>query len=165
MGLNNYIARELSPPLLQQEPVVCTISISAINYTPLTVAKFKDLPAPRPEEKEKFVWRMHQPTKYQLFPSKRESQGDMLLSGNSDKASSILGTCLGGRLKEASIVRRRKVSVPDLMAPTPMATVQEVPLDSRRSSRKASEDRILTRHSNNSRTSCLTRTINKFPWQ
>lgn len=76
----------------------------------------------------------------------------MLLSGNADKASSILGTSIGGRLKEANLVRRRKVSIPEL-GPTPMTTVQEVPMDSRKVSPKRRKTRILISYSNHTRPS------------
>ncbi|TVY29226.1 hypothetical protein LHYA1_G002931 [Lachnellula hyalina] len=132
LGLNNFIARELSPSPSHDSPKDITPS----------------------DDKEKYIWRMHQPSeprKYQLFPQKdktsvaagrRSPEGRK--SPESDKTSipsqsagqnvtvekdrSILGSAL--RLKgkgEQSLIRRRKVSVPEL---GPMTTVQEVAMDS-----------------------------------
>ncbi|TVY46722.1 hypothetical protein LOCC1_G002850 [Lachnellula occidentalis] len=126
LGLNNLIARELSP--------------SPSHDSPRDV-----IPS---DEKEKYIWRMHQPSeprKYQLFPQKdKASVAAGRKSPDSDKTSipnqaarqnvtaekdrSILGSAL--RLKgkgEQTLIRRRKVSVPEL---GPMTTVQEAAMDS-----------------------------------
>jgi hypothetical protein len=140
MGLNNYIARELSPSP-SQDMVVRTAIAPILECAALTIVKAPEIPATPAEDKEKFVWRMHQPTearKYQLFPAKDKlsitpaykNPEEMLLGGSSEKAQAILGTAARGRVKEQTIVRRRKVSVPEL-GPTPMTTVQEVAMDSR----------------------------------
>ncbi|CAM1501097.1 Fc.00g102590.m01.CDS01 [Cosmosporella sp. VM-42] len=91
-----------------------------------------------------FPWRMQQPDsqrKYQLFP--RERQLPVLNSGKSldpekafalamsqtgaaaDKQSATAGLRI--RISQHNLVRRRKVSVPEI---GPMTTVQEVPMDS-----------------------------------
>jgi hypothetical protein len=92
---------------------------------------------------------MHQPTeprKYQLFPTKdklsitagqknadaEQSQASqsttMGQNGSTEKDRSLLGTALRLKPKEQTLIRRRKVSVPEL---GPMTTVQEVAMDSR----------------------------------
>ncbi len=91
-----------------------------------------------------YVWRMHQPErKYQLFPKDKQptaAQGKSLdpeqafalaMGQNgekSDKTSNSGGLRI--RIKEHNLVRRRKISVPEL---GPMTTVQEVAMDSRKS--------------------------------
>ncbi|TVY73184.1 hypothetical protein LSUE1_G008561 [Lachnellula suecica] len=132
LGLNNYIARELSP--------------SPQNDTSGDVTPS--------DEKEKYIWRMHQPSeprKYQLFPQReraststgRKSPESETAStqafpsgqnGMGEKERSILGLGSAFKLKpkdqkpkEQSLVRRRKVSVPEL---GPMTTVQEIAMDS-----------------------------------
>ncbi len=89
-----------------------------------------------------FVWRMHNPErKYQLFPKDKQpaatagksldpEQAFALAMGqNGDKADkSTGGSGLRIRIKEHNLIRRRKVSVPEL---GPMTTVQEVAMDSR----------------------------------
>jgi hypothetical protein len=107
-----------------------------------------ETPAPT-DEKEKYVWRMHQPTeprKYQLFPAKeklsitagRKSpdpetvfQVAMGQNGTGEKDRSILSSTLRLKPKEQTLTRRRKISVPEL---GPMTTVQEIAMDSRESS-------------------------------
>ena len=83
---------------------------------------------------------MHQPSdsrKYALFPTKdklsislgRKSPDSETVSNTAgEKQPSILGSALRLKPKEQSLVRRRKVSVPEL---GPMTTVQEVAMDSR----------------------------------
>jgi len=91
---------------------------------------------------------MHQPAeprKYQLFPAKeklsitagRKSPDPetvfaiaMGQSGTAEKDRSIPGGGLRIKPKEQTLVRRRKVSVPEL---GPMTTVQEIAMDSRKS--------------------------------
>lgn len=90
---------------------------------------------------------MHQPAeprKYALFPPKeklsitappgRKSpeqeavfQLAMGQNGNGEKAAAV--SALRAKPKEQTLIRRRKVSVPEL---GPMTTVQEVAMDSRR---------------------------------
>ncbi len=92
-----------------------------------------------------FVWRMHQPErKYQLFPKDKQmtlssgkaldpEQAFALAMGQTVDAKSDKQPATGGglrlRIKEHNLIRRRKVSVPEL---GPMTTVQEVPMDSRK---------------------------------
>ncbi len=97
------------------------------------------------DDKKEYVWRMHQPTettvarKYQLFPVKDKlsiakssdaepSSSTVVGQGTSEKDRSILGSALRLKPKEQNLIRRRKVSVPEL---GPMTTVQEVAMDSR----------------------------------
>jgi len=88
---------------------------------------------------------MHQPErKYQLFPKDKptaaapgksldpEQAFALAMSQNVEKGEkSTAGAGLRIRIKEHNLIRRRKVSVPDL---GPMTTVQEVAMDSRTSS-------------------------------
>lgn len=91
---------------------------------------------------------MHQPLesrKYQLFPQKdrallaagrRSPESETAStqaqatgqSGSGEKDRSVPGGALRTKPKEQTLIRRRKVSVPDL---GPMTTVQEVAMDSR----------------------------------
>ncbi|KAF4624873.1 hypothetical protein G7Y89_g13296 [Cudoniella acicularis] len=123
VGLNNYIARELSPSPPQDAAAEGSSS----------------------DEKDKHVWRMHQPSesrKLHLFPSKeklsiaagRKSPDSekaatqaMGQNGSGEKDRSLLGSALRLKPKEQTLIRRRKVSVPEL---GPMTTVQEVAMDS-----------------------------------
>ena len=82
---------------------------------------------------------MHQPAeprKYQLFPVKEKlsiSSGRKSPEGEKDVQQTgerIALPALRLKLKEQTLVRRRKVSVPEL---GPMTTVQEVTMDSRKS--------------------------------
>jgi hypothetical protein len=149
VGLNNYIARELSPSPQHDAVSVCHYgdSKSASAHTYFLQAPEVTVTQIQTEEKEKYVWRMHQPIearKYQLFPAKDRLQlaaqknSDTEMSqpltmgatGNSDKAQTLLVAAARAKMvKEQTITRRRKVSVPEL--PTPMTTVQEVAMDSR----------------------------------
>ncbi|TDZ39818.1 hypothetical protein C8035_v002126 [Colletotrichum spinosum] len=84
---------------------------------------------------------MHQPEtrKYQLFPTRDRQrpagksldpeQAFALAMGQGDKTEKLCGTSgsLRLRIKEHNLIRRRKVSIPEL---GPMTTVQEVPMDS-----------------------------------
>ncbi|KAG9238424.1 Up-regulated during septation-domain-containing protein [Amylocarpus encephaloides] len=135
VGLNNFIAREISPAPSHDiaSEVSCVSSLEG-------------------KEKEKHVWRMHQPSesrKLHLFPSREKlsigSTGrkspdttkemapqPTLPSGTGEKERSILGSALRSKSKdpkpkEQTLTRRRKVSVPEL---GPMTTVQEVAMDS-----------------------------------
>jgi hypothetical protein len=87
---------------------------------------------------------MHQPTeprKYQLFPAKdklsitagqKNGEGETTQltgpNGINEKDRSTLGSALRLKPKEQTLIRRRKVSVPEL---GPMTTVQEIAMDSR----------------------------------
>ncbi|GKT60343.1 hypothetical protein ColTof4_00476 [Colletotrichum tofieldiae] len=98
-------------------------------------------PPPPPTEHKPFVWRMHQPEtrKYQLFPKERQhrppgksldpEQAFALAMGQNDKTEKPCSSSgsLRLRIKEHNLIRRRKVSIPEL---GPMTTVQEVPMDS-----------------------------------
>ncbi|KAH7350591.1 Up-regulated during septation-domain-containing protein [Rhexocercosporidium sp. MPI-PUGE-AT-0058] len=130
LGLNNYIARELSPPPPKE-------TSSATNESSCT------------DDSEKYVWRMHQPTeprKYQLFPAAKEklsiaagqkngeaesSQSTVAgQNGTNEKDRSLLTNALrlGLKPKEQAVNRRRKPSMPAELGP--MTTVQEVAMDS-----------------------------------
>ncbi len=104
------------------------------------------VPTEQPERastpEKPFVWRMHQPErKYQLFPKDKQvtpvsgkaldpEQAFALAMGQTgDKPEKpSAGGGLRLRIKEHNLIRRRKVSVPEL---GPMTTVQEVAMDSR----------------------------------
>lgn len=90
-----------------------------------------------------FAWRMQQTTerKYQLFPKERqvatcpgkaldpEQAFALAMLQNGEKGEKTPAAAgLRIRIKEHNLIRRRKVSVPDL---GPMTTVQEVAMDSR----------------------------------
>ena len=121
----------------------------------LTNEQATEGPAPeeREKEKEKHVWRMHQPSetrRLHLFPSREKlsigsagrkspdtatqtskTTGEKVVG---DNEKSIIGSSLRSKSKdpkpkEQILVRRRKVSVPEL---GPMTTVQEVAMDSRK---------------------------------
>ena len=85
----------------------------------------------------------HPERKYQLFPKDRQgtaSSGKALdpgqafalaMSQNGEKGDKMAaGAGLRIRIKEHNLIRRRKISVPEL---GPMTTVQEVTMDSRMS--------------------------------
>ncbi|KAH8820825.1 Up-regulated during septation-domain-containing protein [Xylogone sp. PMI_703] len=144
LGLNNYIARALSPvPPLQDIVRFCEQAAYSPCRPRLTQPKSE---AKHPEEKDKFVWRMHQPAeqrKYQLFPAKDKltiMPARLSPSPSPDPErlnSSVLNTpvekgritpgAMRMRSKDQSLVRRRKASVPEL---GPMTTVQEIAMDS-----------------------------------
>ncbi|TGO10771.1 hypothetical protein BTUL_0126g00250 [Botrytis tulipae] len=108
VGLNNLIARDMG------------------------VSSPQDIPSESPvmEEKEKHIWRMHQPSeaprKYSIFPSK-----DKLLIGSERQSpESSLSLALGEKhnvQKPKELNKRRKPSVTEL---GPMTTVHEVSMDS-----------------------------------
>jgi len=116
---------------------------SVVNnkVTYLLLKQSADL-ASHPSSEKPFVWRMHQPErKYQLFPKDKQAalssgkgldpeQAFALAMGQNgektDKPSVSGGLRI--RIKEHNLIRRRKVSVPEL---GPMTTVQEVAMDSR----------------------------------
>src|ERR1700728_3543139 len=97
--------------------------------------------------KERFIWRMHQPSetrKYQLFPAKDKlsitpgrnspdpEQAFALAMSQSSTVPDrpFIGTTMRVKIKEQSLLRRRKPSVSDLGL---MTTVQEIAMDSRES--------------------------------
>jgi hypothetical protein len=142
VGLNNYIARELSPHSLQD-----VVRSSYPVFSQLLISSQSQHATPQgtpTEEKEKFVWRMHQPAeprKYQLFPAKeklciatppgrkspdQEAALQLVPGGEKTTAQPAVRT----KAKEPTLIRRRKVSVPELGT---MTTVQEVAMDSRKS--------------------------------
>lgn len=136
VGLNNYIARELSPHAAK-DFVRYTIQHSARVWSD----KIQSRDTTSSDEKDKHVWRM-QPTietrKYQLFPAvdrlsvmvakipEQESLPNM--TSATSNVEKPLSNALR-KTKEPSLVRRRKISVPEL---GPMTTVQEVAMDSRK---------------------------------
>lgn len=84
-----------------------------------------------------------QPRKYQLFPREKPlpalNSGKLLDSGNMASGKTITSekteksntsTGLKIRISAQNLIRRRKISVPEL---GPMTTVQEVQMDSRKS--------------------------------
>lgn len=86
---------------------------------------------------------MHQPErKYQLFPKEKlaapatksldpEQAFAHAMGQNGEKSEKVSnGNGLRIRIKEHTLTRRRKISVPEL---GPMTTVHEVPMDSRES--------------------------------
>lgn len=105
---------------------------------------FKPTGTSPPAEKEKYVWRMHQPTeprKYQLFPTlEKLSMSTGRRSPDAESEPAVLKSTIVAerersgpgnllrKTKEATLIRRRKISVPEL---GPMTTVQEVSMDSR----------------------------------
>lgn len=120
LSLNNYIAKALSPQTSDE-------SLGRAS--------------PSLEDKQPFVWRMHQTDrKYQLFPTGKklpacpgksldpEQAFALAMSQNGEKGDKATpGAGLRIRIKEHNLNRRRKVSVPEL---GPMTTVQEVAMDS-----------------------------------
>ncbi|KAG9247973.1 Up-regulated during septation-domain-containing protein [Calycina marina] len=122
--------------------------VNRFSKPPLT-KQLKGQPKTTPtEEKEKFIWRMHQPQehqtrKYQLFPSKesltiKSGKRSPEQEGNSSTMAAPSGTerdrpptCTTSRpkIKDLNLLRRRKISgsVPEL---EPMTTVQEIAMDS-----------------------------------
>lgn len=138
VGLNNYIAREVSPKP-RHDAAVC------LFYPPMscTTHSFQIRIVTPTNENETYVWRMHQPSeprKYQLFPAKdklsiaagrKSPDPETVLSstmGPGEKERSIPGGAIRTKSKEQTLIRRRKVSVPEL---GPMTTVQEIAMDSR----------------------------------
>ncbi|GJC79485.1 hypothetical protein ColLi_02323 [Colletotrichum liriopes] len=118
-----------------------TLPYIAKPPSPLPPMEPTQRPPPPPTEHKPFVWRMHQPEtrKYQLFPKERQhrppgksldpEQAFALAMGQNDKTEKPCSSSgsLRLRIKEHNLIRRRKVSIPEL---GPMTTVQEVPMDS-----------------------------------
>ncbi|WQF88607.1 Putative up-regulated during septation protein [Colletotrichum destructivum] len=119
-----------------------TLPYIAKPASPLPPSEPTQLPPPPPTADYKpFVWRMHQPEsrKYQLFPKDRQhrpsgksldpEQAFALAMGQNEKTEKPCSSSgsLRLRIKEHNLIRRRKVSIPEL---GPMTTVQEVPMDS-----------------------------------
>ncbi|KAH7149436.1 Up-regulated during septation-domain-containing protein [Dactylonectria estremocensis] len=124
----------------------CIVDVDTNHISKLASHHINEMKSSSPHPSEKpFTWRMQQPEpprKYQLFPKERK-----LPVLNANKAPDIekplpvpggqandktekqqsTGSSLKKRLNQHSIVRRRKVSVPEL---GPMTTVQEVSMDS-----------------------------------
>lgn len=148
VGLNNYIAREISPAPSAHETVRCFVCL----HDHITNNIQSDAPEGKEKEKEKgkHVWRMHQPSgsrKLHLFPSREKLSIGSAGRKSPDTTNEAAGQAVGRNAsedkeqsrsrssskepkpKEQSLVRRRKVSVPEL---GPMTTVQEVAMDSRK---------------------------------
>ncbi|CAD6445549.1 4f996116-5b3e-4642-89ea-7400426f01cf [Sclerotinia trifoliorum] len=111
IGLNNLIARELS------------VSPSAQDLR---------LEAPVTEEKEKHIWRMHQPSeaprKYSIFPFKEKlSISSNRHSPSPESASTSVPGEKHNTQKPKDPSKRRKISITEL---GPMTTVHEVAMDS-----------------------------------
>ncbi|RDW92400.1 hypothetical protein BP5796_01794 [Coleophoma crateriformis] len=122
VGLNNMIARELSPD-----------SSSSANSSRVNLSDTSTYSSSPKEEKEKYVWRLHQPSesrRFNLFPSKEKPSSISTVRKPSISESVTLGDAksnLRSKSKDQPLGRRRKISVPEL---GPMTTVQEVPMDS-----------------------------------
>ncbi|KAI8725195.1 Uds1 domain-containing protein [Fusarium sp. LHS14.1] len=122
----------------------CIVDIDANHITKPTSQPASELKtSPQPEKP--FTWRMQQPEppkKYQLFP--RERRLPILNSGknpesekgapaapsastNEKAEKQSAPSTFKKRLNQASLVRRRKISVPEV---GPMTTVQELSMDS-----------------------------------
>ncbi|KAI7784921.1 hypothetical protein LA080_008952 [Diaporthe eres] len=113
-------------------------SYIARSVSPLPVVDEVEQQASKP-----WVWRMmsqSETRKYQLFPREKQAAGPqgkrldpeqafaLAMAQNGDKGDK---PCTGGlrlRIKEHNLIRRRKVSVPEL---GPMTTVHEAAMDSR----------------------------------
>ncbi|RSL42521.1 hypothetical protein CEP53_012142 [Fusarium sp. AF-6] len=124
----------------------CIVDIDASHITKPTSQPGNELKtSPQPEKP--FTWRMQQPDpprKYQLFPKERRlpilnsgknaesEKGAPAAAGTSastnEKAEKqSVPNSFKKRLNQASLVRRRKISVPEV---GPMTTVQELSMDS-----------------------------------
>ncbi|RSM01386.1 hypothetical protein CDV31_011383 [Fusarium ambrosium] len=124
----------------------CIVDIDASHITKPTSQPANELKtSPQPEKP--FTWRMQQPDpprKYQLFPKERRlpilnsgknaesEKGAPAAAGTSastnEKAEKqSVPNSFKKRLNQASLVRRRKISVPEV---GPMTTVQELSMDS-----------------------------------
>ncbi|KAJ8066880.1 hypothetical protein OCU04_004263 [Sclerotinia nivalis] len=111
VGLNNLIAHELSVPPSPQD---------RRSESPVT------------EEKEKHIWRMHQPSeaprKYSIFPFKEKLS---ISSGRQSPSPESALTLASGEKhniqKPKDLSKRRKPSITEL---GPMTTVHEVAMDS-----------------------------------
>ncbi|CAG8974206.1 hypothetical protein HYALB_00007369 [Hymenoscyphus albidus] len=133
VGLNNYIAREISP------------APSIHETTDALEGKEKE----KEKEKSKHVWRMHQPSgsrKLHLFPSREKlsigsagrkspetiNEEPVGRNASEDREQSrSRSSSKEPKPKDQSLGRRRKVSVPVAeLGLGPMTTVQEVPMDS-----------------------------------
>ena len=143
LSLNNYIAKALSTQ--SSDESVCNHFTIPCRWPKLTLLLLSQLQLGRAspsQDKQPFVWRMHQAErKYQLFPTGKQlpacpgksldpEQAFALAMGQNGEKSEKTnpGAGLRIRIKEHNLTRRRKVSVPDL---GPMTTVQEHALDSR----------------------------------
>jgi hypothetical protein len=80
-------------------------------------------------------------------------------NGSPEKDRSILGSALRLKGKEQTLIRRRKVSVPEL---GPMTTVQEIAMDSRKFSSRYQKCVVLMNFiSHNTRPAATPRTIDQ----
>ncbi|KAK4241429.1 Up-regulated during septation-domain-containing protein [Achaetomium macrosporum] len=118
LSLDNYIAKAISPQDSNES-----------------------LGSTSPSGEKPFAWRMQHPErKYQLFPKDRpaatapakaldpEQAFALAMAQNGERNEKTTGgTGLRIRIKEHNLIRRRKISVPEL---GPMTTVQESPMDS-----------------------------------
>jgi len=147
LGLNNYIARALSPQ--DSNESVCNHFNSPAHDPSLAVGQSSlvlllQLGRASPSGDKPFAWRMQQPErKYQLFPTDRQAATPsakaldpeqafaLAMSQNGERSEKMTAvTGLRIRIKEHNLIRRRKISVPEL---GPMTTVQEAAMDSRTS--------------------------------
>ena len=148
-SLHNYIAKAVSPQTSNES--VCNHSIPprliivSCRWPKLTFSlSATQLGRDSPSGDKPFIWRMMHQTerKYQLFPKDKQQpaapgksldpeQAFALAMGQNGEKSdkTTAGTGLRIRIKEHNLIRRRKVSVPEL---GPMTTVQEVAMDSRK---------------------------------
>ena len=128
-GLNNKISREPSPSPHSQDEHIKHFqarkgSAGRIEPKPISTS------TTRPNEKEKHVWRLHQPSeprRYQLFPS--TDKISVPARCKSPEPENALTLTLEGflersvsRQRSRENMRRRKVSIPELGT---MVTVQE----------------------------------------
>ncbi|KAL3424115.1 hypothetical protein PVAG01_03396 [Phlyctema vagabunda] len=149
VGLNNLIARELSPDSSQHyhySPNSSRTNLLLRSQSPMDQTHLPQFAETAPttatstptEEKERYVWRMHQPVesrKFTLFPAAKDKAAATGAARKVSDPEPILTQPQTGdtkmaprqKAKEQTLVRRRKVSVPEL---GPMTTVQEVAMDS-----------------------------------
>ncbi len=172
LGLNNYIAKALSPqdpnesvcnhfstpesrgpsPAVGQSSPVTPSQLGRASpsfgrASPSLGRASPSLGRASPSGDKPFAWRMQQPERklYQLFPKDKpaatppakaldpEQAFALAMGQNGDKSEKPTAvTGLRIRIKEHNLIRRRKISVPEL---GPMTTVQEVSMDSRTSCR------------------------------
>jgi hypothetical protein len=139
VGLNNLIARELSPPSL---PELVSLRLLRIPGGHANIMQQYPVPQPEVKEKEKYVWRLKQPSeprRVSLFPAKEKlkilaERKNTTLTLKSNASTSSLPSqpekaTPHNKSREPSS-RRRKPSVPELGT---MTTVQELSMDSRKS--------------------------------
>jgi hypothetical protein len=165
IGLNNYIARELSSQT-SVEPVCIFILQSCLA---LTAIQILDTAVAEDLRKERSISRMQQPSstrKYQLFPAKDRllsitpvqnnpdpEQAFAIAMGNLHNTSdrTPVGTAMRLQAKKITLIRRPEPSVSELGSTT---IVQEVATDSRKSWTSFSFGHILRSYSHNTWTTC-----------